>query len=374
MEITMSYKRFVTALLMLNTSLLSLNVLAHHSAAPHFDASQEVVVENASIVEWKFVNPHSYLYFNTTSDDGEVVNWRCESTAATMLRRNGWTSDTLEVGQKVTIKGEPARREDNVCSLKTIILEDGTVIGRNDNVTEAIAATSTEFAKIDQGDINRPARLENGQPNISGAWVTLSFGPGAKGGEPHPREQVAPTWGGYTLTDKGLALAENYDVRFDDPALKCHPINIIEGWNHDIIVNEITQNEDTIVLQYGYVDFVRTIHMNLQEHPQNIVPSAGGHSIGRWQDDVLVVETIGFEEGVLLHQGGVHHSPNMRTVERFYRDSETNELVREYTLIDPEYFVGERKGVDYMQMSAAPYEPFDCVELSGKNNERPAEE
>lgn len=365
-------KLFLLAVTLSCTNLISLTTSAHHSSAPHFDASQELVLENASIVEWKFVNPHSYLYFDMTSADGEVVNWRCESTAATMLRRNGWTADTLAAGLKVTIRGEPARREDNVCSLKSITLEDGTVIGRNDNVIDSIAE-STEFARVDQGDIDRPARLDNGQPNISGAWLTLSFGPGAKGGEAHPRDQVAPKWGGYTLTEKGLEVAESYDVRFDDPALKCHPINIIEGWNHDIIVNEITQNEDSIILQYGYVDFVRTIHMNMDEHPDTIEPSVAGHSIGRWEDDVLIVDTVGFEPGVLLHQGGVQHSANLHVVERFHRDMQTNELVREYALTDPDYFVGTHTGVDYMEMSAAPYEPFDCVELSGENNIRPQE-
>ena len=365
-----SYKTLLLLLVLIGSCLLSLITLAHHSSAPHFDMEQELILENASIVEWKFVNPHAYLYFDVTAEDGEVVNWRCESTAATMLRRNGWTKDTLAAGQKVTIRGEPARREANVCSLKSITLEDGTVIGRSDNVVDAMKKGS-EFVRVDQGEINRPARLDNGQPNISGAWLTLSFGPGSKGGEAPPPQQGAPTWGGFTLTDKGLELAESYDVRYDDPVLKCSPINIIEGWNHDINVNEITQQDDKIVLQYGYVDFVRTIHMDMDMHPENIQPSVAGHSIGRWEDDVLVVDTVGFKEGLLLHQGGVHHSPYLHVVERFHRDMETNELVREYSLVDPEYFVGEHKGVDYQEMSSTPYTPYDCVELSGDNNIRP---
>ena len=127
-----------------------------------------------------------------TADDGEIVNWRCESTAATMLKRNGWTSETLAAGQKVTIKGDPARREDNLCSLLSITLEDGTVIGRNDNVIDTIAESSA-FLRVGQGEINRPERLENGQINTSGTWLTLSFGPGAKGGEAPPPAQGAPS-------------------------------------------------------------------------------------------------------------------------------------------------------------------------------------
>lgn len=366
-------KSIVVAALFLAGVTVALNVVAHHSSAPHFDATKELVIEDAFIVEWKFVNPHSYLYFDVLNDSGELVRWRCESSAATMLKRNGWTDTTLARGQKVTITGDPARREDNVCSLTSITLEDGTVIGRSDNVTGDVTA-GTEFDRVDQGPIDRPARLSNGQPNISGTWLTLSFGPGAKGGEPPPPVQGSPTWGGYELTPTGLELAKNYDARFDDPVLSCHPINIIQGWNHDMSVNEIFQYDDKIVLQYGYVDFVRTIYMDTEEHPDDLTPSVGGHSIGHWEDDVLVVDTIGFEQGLLLHQGGVHHSENMHIVERFHRDMETNELVRNYTISDPDYFVGLREGVDYMEMSSAPYVPFDCVELSGANNQRPTSE
>ncbi len=364
-------KKIVPALMLAATSVISWHASAHHSSAPHFDKSIDLVIENAAIVEWKFVNPHSYLYFDVTNDEGELIHWRCESTAATMLRRNGWTAETLAPGQKVTIKGEPARREENVCSLTSITLDDGTVIGRTDNVAGVIGADIAGSIAGGAAPVNRPVKLSNGQPNISGTWLTLSFGPGSKGGEPPPNLQGSPTWGGYELTPEGLKLAENYDVRFDDPSLHCHPINIIEGWNHDQNVNEVFQYDDKIVLQYGYVDFVRTIHLDLDKHPDNIMSSTAGHSIGRWEDDVLVVDTVGFEQGLLLHQGGVHHSENMHVVERFHRDNEANELVREYAISDPDYFVGLRTGVDYMEMTDVPYVPFNCVELSGANNQRP---
>ena len=252
--------------------------------------------------------------------------------------------------------------------MTSIVFTDGVAVGPTRNLRENQVGLEDVLAAEE-----RPYRLENGQPNISGAWITMSFGPGSKGGEPPPPAQGAPTWGGYQLTEAGLAKAESYDVRFDDPALGCHPINIVEGWNHDQHVNHIYQTEDTIILQYGFVDFVRTIHLDMEDHPADLAPSIGGHSIGHWENDVLVVDTIGFKEGLLLHQGGVHHSPNMHVVERFYRDPESDELIRNYRLTDPEYFVGAREGVDYMAMSAKDYTPYNCTELAGANNERPTQ-
>ena len=54
-------------------------VPAHHSSAPHFDSSMEVVVEGV-VTEWRFVNPHAYVYFDVVNDSGETVAWRCESS------------------------------------------------------------------------------------------------------------------------------------------------------------------------------------------------------------------------------------------------------------------------------------------------------
>ncbi len=357
---------FASVLVPVCISGLAVNAAAHHSAAPHFDFSKDVSIENAVVVDWKFVNPHSYIYFDVTEDSGELVNWRCEMSSATLLRRAGWTQESLLPGQTIDITGSPARREDNVCVMDTISFSDGVAVGPTRDLRAEGAAL--DVVAVDEG---RMERLSNGLPNFGGAWITLSFGPGSKGGEPPPNLQGSPTWGGYELTETGLALAEAYDVRFDDPALGCHPINIVEGWNHDQHINHVDQADESIRLQYGYVDFVRTIHLDMDEHPENIEPSVGGHSIGHWEDDVLVVDTVGFEQGLLLHQGGVHHSPDMHVAERFYLDPETSQLVRSYRLTDPAYFVGVREGVDYMAMSSAPYTPYNCVELAGANNQRP---
>lgn len=340
--------------------------LGHHSVGPHFDTSATVSFDNVTVTGWRLVNPHSYVYFEVEDASGSTETWRCEMSSGSLLKRAGWSQDSLQAGDRINISGSPGRREGKLCAMSTIAFADGSEVGK----TRDLRAQQIGLAEtLEAGE--RPWTLDNGQPNISGAWVTLSFGPGAKGGEPPPPLQGPPTWGGYELTAAGLAVAEAYDSRFDDPALGCHPINIIEGWNHDQHVNHIEQTDDKIMLQYGYVDFARTIHLDADQHPQGIEPSVAGYSIGRWDGEVLNVETIGFLPGVLLHQGGVSHTADMRIVERVYRDRGTNELVREYEITDPTSFNGVRKGVDYSAMSAKPYEPYNCTELGGENNRRP---
>jgi len=97
----------------------------------------------------------------------------------------------------------------------------------------------------------------------------------------------------------GIAASQKDDQRFDDPAIFCNRVNIIFGWAHDQHVNEITQKGNEVTLQYGYMDFVRTVHMD-GTHPARFVPSTVGHSTGVWDGDVLVVDTIGFTSSVLI--------------------------------------------------------------------------
>jgi len=349
--------RYATAVAVLFSLAASPSLFAHHSSAPHFDRESEVVVEGL-VTELKFVNPHAYLYFDEDKD-GERVSWRCELSSATRLARTGWSADMFAVGQKITVNGAPARREDNVCFLNSVTLDDGTVITRRDGVTQTRQAATT--AGPSPG-AERPVYLENGQPYLQGPWVSRSFGRNS--------ERIRAN---FTATEAGVAAVGGYEMEFDDPILRCHIVNIFNGWNHDQHVNDIIQTDDTITLQYGFMDFVRTIYVGMEKHPDDIEPSTGGHSIGRWDGDTLIVDTIGFEEGVLSHRDGMKHSDQMHSVERFHYDAEREYLVRDYTVTDPLYLVGETTGQDLMALSDVPYSPYNCLELSGDNNIRPSD-
>ncbi len=364
-------------------TLIAYSASAHHSAAPHFDMSQKLVLDGV-VTDFRFVNPHGYFYFDVTSESGEVSNWRCELAGATGLKRRGWTVETLVPGQRITVNGAPARREDNLCFTTSFILEDGTEISRMTNLPES---TATAEAAVPAGAVDRPAYLDNGQPNLSGPWVSQGRGGGMGPGGPQGMGPggvpgTAPAGGTGFLpgpagfpapTTAGRMAAANYEQPFDDPAIFCHPANIIFSWTHDQHVNDIYQAEDTITLQYGYMDLVRTIHLHETEHPDSIVPNVAGYSIGSWEDDVLVVDTIGFEQGILFPlNDGLMHSADMHIVERFRFDAETNSLRREFIAHDPEFLQSDYVGESVMVLTDEPYEPYNCTELSGENNRRPA--
>ncbi len=78
---------------------------AHHGITGQFDTSQTFEVSGV-VTRLALVNPHSYLYFEVTGDDGAAIPWRCEMRAGSLLRRAGW-SDMFYPGTEVTIFGSP---------------------------------------------------------------------------------------------------------------------------------------------------------------------------------------------------------------------------------------------------------------------------
>ncbi len=360
---------------------------AHHSASA-YDLTKTIELK-VTVTGFRFVNPHSYVFFTTQDAQGKVVTGRCELPAVTALARLCWTRTTFTPGEKITIKGAPARNEENVCMLQSFIGEDGREISSREDLTKSGA---DPLAILANKTTPRPARLPNGHPNLQGPWVGVGgpdgrgplnrgiggFGPGGPGGgargpggpgrgpggrgpggPPRPEE-----------TPAGVLAAKGYDQPFDDPAIKCDVANILFGWVHDRHVNDIIQKDDEITMKYGYMDFVRTIHTNMSEHPKNIKPSRGGHSIGKWDGDTLVVDTVGFSPGVLIPIIGVMYSNQMHVVERFTFDEKAGTLTRTNRADDTLYLKGPYTGQDVMALSDEPYVPYNCVELSGKNNIR----
>ena len=166
--------------------------------------------------------------------------------------------------------------------------------------------------------------------------------------------------GGLELTEVGKAAASKI-TRDTNPRFRCETTSIVFDWTFDGPVNRITQNSGNIVIQYGQMNLKRTVHMNLKEHPANVKPTRAGHSIGRWEGDVLIVDTVNFLPGILT--GNTPHGQKLHVVERFSLDPKTVRLTREYTAEDPEYFKGQSTGRDVVQIADAPYTEDDCKDL-----------
>jgi hypothetical protein len=78
----------------------------------------------------------------------------------------------------------------------------------------------------------------------------------------------------------------------------------------------------------------RIIYMDGRPHPKDLVPSYYGHSVGRWEGDTLVVDTVGFNERFWFERQGAPHTDQLHLIERFTR-TDLNNLKIELTIEDP---------------------------------------
>ncbi len=345
--------------------------LAHHGLG-RFDRSRQVAFTGV-ITGLDFVNPHSYLHFDVVNAAGTTISMRCEMRAATLLRRSGWTPEMFKVGERATVFGYAHRDDPASCYLEDIKIGDGPSLNRN--------AQLEMTSKVDLS--TRPARLPTGEPNISGDWAqeqyVIAVPPGGGGvmtpkslipaiqsGQLAPKDIPPSGWDArpVSFTPRGKAEADAFRLWSpeDNPRLRCRPTSIILDWVFDGPVNRIAQEADRIVIDYGLFSFERVIHMDRREHPKNLAPSYAGHSIGRWDGDVLVVDTVGFTPGVIAPP--VRNSDRLHIVERFSLDPAHWTLKREYVAEDPVYFTDRYIGSDTLQVSDVPYIAHPCNELT----------
>lgn len=359
--------RFVPVIVLI---AVSVPALAHHGFG-RFNAAENIEVVG-TLTGLDFVNPHSYVYFDTVGPDGETIPMRCEMRAATVLRRSGWSPDMFVPGVAIHVTGNPHRDDPASCYAETLTLGDNEFL-RYQQLTD----TTQEF------DDNRPLRLASGELNISGDWAQEQYliarGPGGRGGGLVPKSMVAgiesgelteadvpPSgWGGQpvTFTEAGQAAADALRAipPSENTRARCEITSILFDWVFDGPINRITQRGDTITFEYGR-DLVRTVYMNTGAHPANVSPSRAGHSIGSWDDDTLVVDTVGFEPGQL--GGNVGHTGGLHVIERFSLDPETMSLRRDYVGEDPAYFTDQYAGYDIVKPADAPFAVDTCRDLT----------
>jgi Family of unknown function (DUF6152) len=83
-------------------------IVAHHSFAAEFDASKPLNLKGiVTKIEW--ANPHTYFYLDVSGSDGKVVNWGMEMGSPNGLMRQGWTRNTLHIGDEVVVEGSQAK-------------------------------------------------------------------------------------------------------------------------------------------------------------------------------------------------------------------------------------------------------------------------
>ena len=92
----------------LSLLLFASSASAHHSFAAEYDNNKQVTVKG-TVQRVAWVNPHAYVYIDVKEDNGKVTTWAFESLSPNALARQGWSRNSLKVGEPVTVNGYLAK-------------------------------------------------------------------------------------------------------------------------------------------------------------------------------------------------------------------------------------------------------------------------
>ena len=164
-----------------------------------------------------------------------------------------------------------------------------------------------------------------GQADLSGLWNKRPYGGTnmARGVQPLP------------FTSEGLK-AYNDVWNHVDPTSRC----ILPGVprvNNSPYPMQIIHLQDKVIMLYEYMHNFRVIYTDGRSHPDEYLPQLMGHSVGRWEDDTLVIDSIGFTDRTWLDDHGNRHSDVLHVIERWRRVS-ADQIWYEATIDDPKFY------------------------------------
>ena len=287
--------------------LLTAHPVAGHHSPIAFNEGAVISVQG-TVTRFDFRNPHVYFYMESTDEAGNIVEWEMESDWTTELRRLGWNEDSLQPGDRISVQAHPARNpQRHYANLIMLEKEDGTVL------------TSWDLRPAEAPP--PPARAST----LAGRWLP---------DRDFPRFFELT---GRLANAKGRAARDAFDEN-QNPGAECvpHPIPQRLGNPH---VNDIEVFDDRVVITAETESESRIIYLDGRGHPETFEPTSRGHSVGYWEGDVLVVETVHFASHRSGNGRGLPSGAENRLTERYRVGDDRTRLFVDYVLDDPEYLV-----------------------------------
>jgi hypothetical protein len=209
-----------------------------------------------------------------------------------------------------------------------------TVLGPGDQVltrsiTVNVAGTTPADNPAAGATLKQVPRLADGQPDLSGVYDFSAGGPpGGRGGR-------GPAAGGPALKPGAekfkVVRPENDTGQYSD----CMPLAGPQAFSVPYQF-QLVESAHHLAILYGYPGTFRIIPTDGGPHPPDPDPTWMGDSIGHWEGDTLVVDTVGFNDKTEIN--GYKHTEALHIIERFRRP-EYNTLQYEASLEDPNVFV-----------------------------------
>jgi hypothetical protein len=301
--------RFVT--IACAASVAAVNAASAHHSAAAFDLTTEVTIQG-TIAELEWKNPHIYFTIETAGADGRPLVRQVEVQPISSVQTMGLTRDMLAPGSTVTLRANPSRRG-----------PAGTLRGLD--VTTSDGAI---HPLVLNGRSSAPPVAEKAADSLAGRWAS----------SPAALRIVAREMATWPVTDAGRMEIEKVRAGAIESQAGCprYPPPLLDDLPS---VREITIGESEVLIRFdtGGVEAVRTIHLDRADHA-DVEPSLLGHSIGRWDGETLVVDSVAFAPDARgISAIGIPSGPRKHMTERFVLAEDGLSLRRETTLEDPDY-------------------------------------
>jgi Family of unknown function (DUF6152) len=127
LEVKVKTKLLMVVVLIAGLAVISSPLSAHHGAAA-YDMSKPVVLKNAVVTEFIWINPHPLIKADYKDEKGNVQHWTMEMGSTVSSQLIGWTRTTLHYGDVVTLYVWQAKTRAPVGRFNKVILADGTTM------------------------------------------------------------------------------------------------------------------------------------------------------------------------------------------------------------------------------------------------------
>ena len=129
-----------------------------------------------------------------------------------------------------------------------------------------------------------------------------------------------------------------------EPHARCKASGVVRQFQtpYGIEFVELPELRRIYIFDVGGPHTFRTVYMDGRTHPDTLLPSYYGHSIGWWEGDTLVIDTVGYNEGFWLDRMGAPHTERLHTVERVTR-ADAASMQYEMTIDDPSVYTAPWK-------------------------------
>lgn len=302
-------------------------VQAHHSFSAEFESGTRGDLTGV-VTEVRYSNPHVRYRLDVTGPDGKVESWELQTSSVTSLRQQGWTRDTIKVGDRIFVTGELGWNGEKRLWIRGGTYADGTAFGTLAERSNTTPARGPNVVTADPGKNYGRGKVNPNHPmDITGAWRnSYKFRVTVDDLEPKPTP----------YTEEGRRQREA-NTRFDDYALRCMSLGLPRIFGNPYNL-DIYDAGDHYLFLYVEHNSPRRIWMDGRSAGPEIRPTSNGFSVGHWEDErTLVIETTHLLPGWLDGSGLPMSGEGTRTVERYLFSEDGLSADRTMTIHDPYY-------------------------------------